>query len=101
MNSSSIQNAYIDFYTVVRNYIWGFATINKLVDIEIESFQTFPDIIRLRNLLSDIRPDLESTMKDDDELKNAFDSFVKLVESDDKLYSIIDVVREVIQHEDQ
>ena len=47
MNSNEIQNAYVDLYTQMRKYIWPFDVIDILVDLEIESFKSFPDSQKL------------------------------------------------------
>ena len=99
MNSNEIQNAYVDLYTQMRKYIWPFDVIDILVDLEIESFKSFPDVMKLRELLDRLHREIQSTLSDDKDFETAYSSFKKLLDDDNAMYKLLEQVREVISND--
>lgn len=99
MNSNEIQNAYVNLYTQIRKYIWPFDVIDILVDLEIESFKSFPDVMKLRELLDRLHREIQSTISDDKDLETAYSSFKKLIDDDNTMYKLLEQVREVISND--
>lgn len=100
MNSNEIQNAYVNLYIQIRKYIWPFDVIDILVDLEIESFKSFPDVMKLRELLDRLHREIQSTISDDKDLETAYSSFKKLIDDDDNtMYKLLEQVREVISND--
>lgn len=99
MNSNEIQNAYVDLYTQMRKYIWPFDVIDILVDLEIESFKSFPDVMKLRELLDRLHREIQSTLSDDKDFETAYSSFKKLIDDDNAMYKLLEQVREVISND--
>ena len=99
MNSNEIQNAYVNLYTQIRKYIWPFDVIDILVDLEIESFKSFPDVMKLRELLDRLHREIQSTLSDDKDFETAYLSFKKLIDDDNIMYKLLEQVREVISND--
>ena len=99
MNSNEIQNAYVNLYTQIRKYIWPFDVIDILVDLEIESFKSFPDVMKLRELLDRLYREIQSTLSDDKDFETAYSSFKELIDDDNTMYKLLEQVREVISND--
>lgn len=99
MNSNEIQNSYVDLYTQMRKYIWPFDVIDILVDLEIESFKSFPDVMKLQELLDRLHREIQSTLSDDKDFETAYSSFKKLIDDDNTMYKLLEQVREVISND--
>lgn len=99
MNSNEIQNAYVDLYTQMRKYIWPFDVIDILVDLEIESFKSFPDVMKLRELLDRLHREIQSTLSEDKDFETSYSSFKKLLDDDNAMYKLLEQVREVISND--
>lgn len=95
ISSYEIQAAYNDLYVCFRNYIWGLPIIEMLADLEIASYQAFPDISEVRRCLNKLSSSIRQVMNKDDELKSAVENFQELVSCDD-LYLKLNKVREVV-----
>lgn len=91
-----IQSAYNNLYTEMRKYIWDFDTVSKLVDLEISAYQTMPCIEDIKRNIDKLRQDTREAEKANVELKDAFDKFSELIESDDTPYKKLYQVDEVI-----
>lgn len=96
ISSLRIQSAYVDLYTQVRKYIWDFATVEKLADLEVAVYKTFPSMEDVSKCFDKLRSDLKSKEKDDEDLKNACDKFKQVIDSDSETYFKVYQVDEVI-----
>lgn len=74
-----IQQAYIDMYELVSNYIWSYETVEKLAKLEVESFKLFFDWNELARLFNSFRQDIYQVMLEDEELKETVDAFEKII----------------------
>ena len=86
-------------YKNLRNYIWGFKTVETLADLEIEIYTTFPNLDKLKNSFNALYIDIKPVLADveDENLNESVDKFRTLLFSlDDTFYSKINQVREVI-----
>ena len=84
-------------YTHLRNYIWGFGTVEKLANLEIEVYSSFPDVKKVQSLFNSLYQDVREVCNEDEELATAVDTFKNLIESiDGDFYLKLDKVQEAI-----
>ena len=102
INIEDLRRLYIDLYVQVRKYIWPFDTVAHLVDVEMECYSAFPDMLKLRTAFGKLRSDVEAAveMSEDKELKDAIDAFQKLIDSDEEFFNLLEAVKEVLSYED-
>lgn len=82
MNSSKeIQNAYVDMYTNLRNYIWEFDTVERLANLEIEVYNSFPDIDKIKSAFNALYLDVRYVLNEDEKLSESVEGFKELIES--------------------
>lgn len=93
----SIQRAYDNLYKVIREYIWGFPVVEALADLEIESYKTCPDIVRVRSKLNNLKLQVLDVIREDEELDKAFENFNTLISESDDVYAKLTQVKEVVQ----
>lgn len=98
ITANKLQNSYNFLYENMRNYIWDFETVTALADLEVATYQRFPDIDSVGNKLAVLKKRTASSdaYKEDDELKNAFDEFESSINDADNLYASIKTFKEVI-----
>lgn len=96
ISAAELQNAYIKFYEQMRKYIWMFATVELLAELEVAVYSSFPDIDNIRRLYNSLWPDIRSTSLEDEEFKKAADAFNELIQTSDTFYSKLDRVSEVV-----
>ena len=96
ISSSILQNAYVDMYRQIRNYTWGFRTVENLAELEIAVYTSFPDISEVRTRFNALYLELQDRFEDDEELKSAVNAFKDLIDKDDTFYAKLNSVREVI-----
>lgn len=99
ITATNLQCAYNDLYKEVRRYIWDFETVSALADLEVATYQTFPDIDQLKIAFSTFKRYVDSTglLRDDEDLKRAFDAFDEILSDDDlELYANIKSFQEVL-----
>lgn len=100
LTSQIMQQCYIDLYKELRRYIWDYDTINDIVNLEISTFQAFPDISEVQKYLNLVKLDIKSTVPEDEELYDAVEAFAdKLAElsTSDDVYHKLPQVEEVIK----
>ena len=99
INSSILQNDYIELYKMVRKYIWSIEAVEALAAVEVETYKSFPDVDTLRNLLDNLRMYMKDTMSEDEELNDAFNKFYEELDdvSSDNVYSNLKGFKEVQQ----
>lgn len=98
LNSNAIQVCYNDLYVALREYIWDISIVEKIADLEIAAYQKFPDVEVVKRKLNYLKYAVYNTIRDDEELSDAFEKFEELLDSKDALdlYSNIDKPQEVI-----
>ena len=97
INSAKIQHMYNRLYKEVRKYIWDFAAVEALADLEVEVYKTCPNLYDIQNKLDKFRYYTVDVEREDDDLVKAFKRFEELIQSDDtpfaKLYRTMEVVQ--------
>lgn len=68
-------------YKQLRNYIWGFDTVQRLADLEIAVYESFPDVNKIQGAFNQLYVDIQSTLKEDEELAKSVDSFKEAIQS--------------------
>lgn len=97
LNPKELQNYYLTFYKQMRKYIWDYSTVDVLADIEVETFRAFPDVHKVRKLVTKLRSMIRDIIADDKDLHKAIDSFLDILDEGEESYSKINQVREVVQ----
>lgn len=84
-------------YTYLRNYIWGFDTVERLANLEIAVYSSFPDIDEIKSIFNMLYVDVKDVLDEDEELAEAVNSFKELIESiEGDFYLKLDKVQEAI-----
>lgn len=98
ITAASLQTAYNKLYAQFRNYVWEFDIIESLVDLEVEVYQTFPDIDSIKSKYKKLKQEVSYTgaFQYYDELKEVFDAFEESVDDADGLYANIKSFKEVV-----
>lgn len=100
LTSTSLQQAYIEIYKAIREYIWEFRTVETLANLEIETFVAFPNLIKVKQLYSELKLLTNEVAAEDKELEKSMKKFGDLLEDVNSLYLKPYVVNEVIQDAD-
>ena len=98
ITATNIQSAYNDLYKEVRRYIWDFDTVSALADLEVETYQTFPDIEQLIKKFDTFKRYVNDTdvLREDEDVKEAFDAFEEIINDDNiELYANLKDFQEV------
>lgn len=100
LTSPNLQQAYIDMYKALREYIWEFRTVETLANLEIETFVAFPNLLKVKQLYSELKLLTNEVAAEDKELEKSMKKFGDLLENVNSLYLKPYVVNEVIQDAD-
>lgn len=95
--AAMIQQAYIDLYRQIRNYIWDYDTVVKLAELEVASYMAFPDIDKVRYALDQLKIELNSSdvYAEDEDLQKAVDDFSETLDGADQVFYGLEVPQEV------
>ena len=93
---AEIQNAYNKMYVEIRKYIWDFATVAALADLEIAIYQTCQDIPDVKAKLYRLKSLLNGVLYCDEELKRRLEYLEELI-NEDHIFVKLNQVNEVIQ----
>lgn len=95
--AAMIQQAYIDLYKQVRNYIWDYDTVVKLAELEVAAYMAFPDIDKVRYALDQLKVELNSSdvYAEDEDLQKAVDDFSDTLDGADQVFYGLEVPQEV------
>lgn len=98
ITAASLQKSYNKLYTQFRNYVWEFDIIESLADLEVEIYQTFPDMGKVKSKYKKLRQEVSYTgaFQHYEELKEAFDTFEESLDEADELYVNIKSFKEVV-----
>lgn len=93
-----LQQAYIRLYRYLRQFIWDFSVVELIADLEVQSFTTFPNVDKLRAVVTKLDSELRDILRDDEneKLKIAWDNFKDIVNNEDTFYHKIHEVKEVL-----
>jgi hypothetical protein len=95
ISSIDIQNAYINLYKKLREYIWSAPVIEIIADLETAVYETFPDMGNIRKQFKLLKYELYDILRDDEEMRDVVDAFEDTI-SDDIGYSRLEKVQEVL-----
>ena len=96
ISSVVIQTQYQKLYSALREYLWPFDTVELIADLEIACYQAFPAIEDVKSRISNLRREISSVLKDDEELSTQFDEFEEMLNGQDTVYLTLNKVKEVI-----
>ena len=97
---AEIQNAYNKLYASIRKYIWDFATVAALADLEIAVYKTCQDITDIKIKLARLKSMLTEIMYQDEEMSKRVKYLEDLI-YEDNIYIKLNKVEEVVPIEDQ
>jgi len=100
LTSPDLQQAYIEMYKALREYIWEFRTVETLANLEIATFAAFPNLLKVKQLYSELKLLTNEVAAEDKGLEKSIKKFGDLLENVDSLYLKPYVVNEVIQDAD-
>lgn len=84
-------------YSHLRNYIWGFETVQRLADLEIAVYSSFPDLSQIQSSFRSLYNDIREVLSEDEELAEAVNAFKQLIETiENNFYLKLDKVQEAI-----
>lgn len=84
-------------YSQIRNYIWGFNTVEKLANLEIAVYSSFPDISTIQSYFNSLYSDMRDIMSEDEELAEAVNKFKNTLDSlEGDFYVKLNKVQEVV-----
>lgn len=85
-NSSDIQNAYIDLFKQLRNYLWDFNTVEHIGDLEVSIYDRFQNLDKIKNCMRTLYIDIKSVIDSDEDLKNKWNNLDSLLNDTDTVY---------------
>lgn len=84
-------------YEKLRNYVWDFDTVEKLANLEVAVYNSFPDISQIQLLFNSLYLDVRQVFDEDEELQEVVDAFKEFIESiEGDFYLKLDKVQEAI-----
>lgn len=92
---ADVQNAYNKVYAEVRKYIWDFAVVAALADLEIAVYKTCQDIPDIQMKLQRFKSMIVDVLYEDEDLKKRLEYFENLIK-DNEVYVKLNMVNEVI-----
>lgn len=96
IGSSILQTTYNNLYTQLRKYIWSFEAVNAIADLEIACYQSFADLLSVRRHLDRVAQYARDVIKDDEDVKKAFDAFEDLLKDEESMYVKLTAVKEEV-----
>ena len=97
LNSSELQMHYNDLYCALREYIWDIQIVTYIADLEVATYEKFPDVADIKRKLMFLKSRISSSVREDEKRQKAFEKFEDCVNSDNiELYSRIEKPQEVI-----
>ena len=99
ITSTDIQNKYQKLYTYLMDFLWDFDVFEKIADLEISIYDTFPDKDNMLKCLKELQYEIKDTYEDlaendDPGFEDAFKSLQKSIDDYDpdnalvELYSV-------------
>lgn len=104
--SVDFQNAYVDLFALMRNYIWDLDVVEMLADVEVDTYDAFLDLEKLSKDFQRLYSEIKEVAQDNDdkELQESADSFKKMIEdainNEESAYLDLYKVQEAAVHED-
>lgn len=82
MNHKELKKAYIKLYSEMMKYIWPVNTVELLAELETSVCNVFPIMSDVRNNFRRLRADVAADLRDDEDMKKAFDAFQEKIDND-------------------
>lgn len=82
MNHKELKKAYIKLYSSMMKYIWPVNTVELLAELETSVCNVFPIMSDVRNNFRRLRADVAADLRDDEDMKKAFDAFQEKIDND-------------------
>lgn len=89
VSSVDIKRQYVNLYRQLREFLWDFPFVCKLVDLEDESLRRFPDMRKVRSISQELYNMSKSARQESKELQQAFSDFLKTVQGNECEYSYL------------
>lgn len=101
ITAEKLQASYNALYASMRNYIWDMSTVVALADLEVETYQRFPDTACVDQKLDILKKSVLSTdaYKEDEGLKETFAEFKNILDEDGTIYASLQTFNEVVTDE--
>lgn len=96
-----VQQAYNCLYIQVRKYLWDYAAVEALANLEVACYQAFPDLQSVSNALSRFKYYAYFVCQEDEDLDKAFVAFEDLLHNNNDTFMKLHKVNEVIRDENQ
>lgn len=90
ITSVQLQNAYIQMYRCMREYIWPYEAVSALADLEVSIFCAFPNMYEVRNNLAKLYTEIHDVLIEDDKFNDKFELLRQACAQDvnfDELYN--------------
>lgn len=92
-----LQNAYIHMYENLRNYIWGFKTVEHLANLEVAIYSSFPDLATVNKEFNALYLDIREMLEEDEDLSASVKEFKDILDNiEGDFYLKLDQVQEVV-----
>ena len=101
LNVMYIQQAYIDLYTYLRNYIWSYDVVEKIANLEISVYKACPNIADIKHNLYELHSHIYPYFNKDEELKESYEAFEDMMDECDTTYIKLKSVNEVVSNDNQ
>lgn len=79
--STQIQSYYNKLYKQLRKYFWSFQVVENIAYLEMECYKAIPSIENIRIYLEKIKRGCAQELKDDEELRSAYESMCNYIEN--------------------
>lgn len=100
ISGTTIQQAYNNLYIILREYLWDYPSILDIADLETACYKAIPDIDDVRNCLRKVKQNCRLVLEESEDMKEEFESFENLLDSEDSTYANIKVMEEVYDRVD-
>lgn len=97
INVAIIQREYNRLYKELRKYIWDFAAVEAIADLEVAVYQLCPDMNLIRDKFGKLQIYIRELELEDDALRKATTRFENLIMEDEDPYAKLYQTMEVVQ----
>ena len=96
MTSTRLQQYYNRLYSLLRNYLWEYKTVQEICDLELACYKAIPDLNVVRIALRRVRQSSIDVTRGDEDLKEAFEAFESALHNATDVCLKVDVMKEVL-----
>ena len=87
ITSKKLQHSYNKLYANLREYIWPYNIINCIADLEVETYQSFPDSQKLRGIFNNLKVECNRLVTNDEDLERSFEEYNELLNDSNHIYA--------------